>query len=362
MFLITNYNDKNLRGGRQNLCYLNFLTLSRLYGNSFICHHVPIVKSSTFIDKIFSFFGYIDGINRKNLKFILKQIDQNCDNEVFIDGSNLGEIARYLKKYRPHIKIYTFFHNVEAIFFWYSFVTNKTLHSSVVTLVNFLAEKKSVDFSDKIICLNNRDKVLINKLYNRKSEIHICNLAIQDSFPKNYSLNNTIINENKPYALFVGGDFYANVAGMDWFIRNVANKVSLDFLFVGKGLDKYKLKYKQYTNVKIIGEVDNLFNFYYNSLFVIAPIFDGSGMKTKVAEALMYGKLIIGTTESFEGYEIINDTEIGILCNTIDEFISSINRLKITCRKGTNMNIRNFYLNNYSSEKFQSRLKEILFK
>ena len=35
---------------------------------------------------------------------------------------------------------------------------------------------------------------------------------------------------------------------------------------------------------------------------VIAPIFDGSGMKTKVAEALMHGKHVVGTPEAFSGY------------------------------------------------------------
>lgn len=37
---------------------------------------------------------------------------------------------------------------------------------------------------------------------------------------------------------------------------------------------------------------------------MVMPIFSGSGMKVKTAEALMYGKFLIGTKEAFEGYEI----------------------------------------------------------
>jgi len=37
---------------------------------------------------------------------------------------------------------------------------------------------------------------------------------------------------------------------------------------------------------------------------VILPIISGSGMKTKTAEALMYGKSIIGIKEAFEGYKM----------------------------------------------------------
>ena len=56
---------------------------------------------------------------------------------------------------------------------------------------------------------------------------------------------------------------------------------------------------------------------------VIAPIFDGSGMKTKVAEALMYGKRIIGTREAFSGYEDIAE-EVGWVCNTKEEFVAAL--------------------------------------
>ncbi len=38
--------------------------------------------------------------------------------------------------------------------------------------------------------------------------------------------------------------------------------------------------------------------------YIISPIFVGGGMKVKTCEALMYGKNIIGTSESFEGYDI----------------------------------------------------------
>ena len=40
----------------------------------------------------------------------------------------------------------------------------------------------------------------------------------------------------------------------------------------------------------VVGEVESLAQWYHDAYFVVAPIFDGSGMKTKVAEALMYGK------------------------------------------------------------------------
>ena len=50
--------------------------------------------------------------------------------------------------------------------------------------------------------------------------------------------------------------------------------------------------------------LDDLGEYYRNCDVVIAPIFEGSGMKTKTTEALMWGKYIIGTNESFCGFAI----------------------------------------------------------
>ncbi|HSF13623.1 MAG TPA: glycosyltransferase, partial [Erythrobacter sp.] len=50
------------------------------------------------------------------------------------------------------------------------------------------------------------------------------------------------------------------------------------------------------------GAVDDLSPWYAGAALVIAPILSGSGMKTKVAEALMHGKRVAGTSEAFVGY------------------------------------------------------------
>lgn len=44
-------------------------------------------------------------------------------------------------------------------------------------------------------------------------------------------------------------------------------------------------------------------------------------MKTKTAEALMYGKTIIGTKEAFEGYVL--DEKAMKLCSNAQEFIDT---------------------------------------
>ena len=53
----------------------------------------------------------------------------------------------------------------------------------------------------------------------------------------------------------------------------------------------------------------------------------GSGMKSKTAEALMYGKPILGTKEAFEGYDT-DPAKVGALCNTATEFIETIGKIQ----------------------------------
>ena len=67
-------------------------------------------------------------------------------------------------------------------------------------------------------------------------------------------------------------------------------------------------------------------------------------MKTKIAEALMYGKTIVGTKEAFEGY--IKDNRAMIECNTDEEFIFSLNTIN---NVGFNNISREIFINNYSN-------------
>ena len=81
------------------------------------------------------------------------------------------------------------------------------------------------------------------------------------------------------------------------------------------------------------------------STFVM-PIVSGSGMKTKTCEAMMYGKVIFGTQESFEGYQLSEDC---ILCEDEVAFINNINTyLESGVRTFSPLN-REVYLQNYEN-------------
>lgn len=100
-------------------------------------------------------------------------------------------------------------------------------------------------------------------------------------------------------------------------------------------------------------------HWYLAAKVVIAPIFDGSGMKTKVAEALMYGKRVIGTTEAFSGYEEVAP-RAGWVCDTKEAFLSAVREAEGLELPKVDPQLRSLYERRYSAAAALRRLSQIL--
>ena len=79
-------------------------------------------------------------------------------------------------------------------------------------------------------------------------------------------------------------------------------------------------------------------------------------MKVKTAEALMFGKHILGTEEALVGYDNLDDC----ICSSADDFITKImqsyeNRHIKYCQAN-----RELYLEKYSVKSLERYLKKIL--
>jgi glycosyltransferase involved in cell wall biosynthesis len=137
------------------------------------------------------------------------------------------------------------------------------------------------------------------------------------------------------------------VPGICWFVERVVPRIVIKTYIVGRGFEELKQQFDQNGKVVVVGGVDSLADWYGNVCFVIAPIFDGSGMKTKVAEALMFGKKIVGTPEAFSGYQDVPD-QAGWVCSTADEFVAAISQAEETVVSSYDPKLRALYEENYS--------------
>ncbi|MFT6372356.1 MAG: glycosyltransferase involved in cell wall biosynthesis [Gammaproteobacteria bacterium] len=356
MLLVTNKLEDSPIGGREMLCKMNHDMLKESYGDQCVVFELEKKPIQRVRSIICAFKGDIDGLSTATIALVLQEIQRKEIRQVFVDGSNLGEVVRAIKRNFPKVQVCTFFHNVESRFFLGALKQTKTLQAMAVFVVNYLAERKSVHYSDKIICLNTRDSALLNRVYG-KPATHISAMALLDKLPVDSPSSPKEPKEK--FALFVGGVFYANRAGITWFVDNVVPHIEVKTCIVGRGFEELKEELSVEGKVDVIGEVESLAQWYRDAHFVIAPIFDGSGMKTKVAEALMFGKKIIGTPEAFTGYEEIADNA-GRVCSSVDEFVTAIKSADEMVNGGFDLELRAIYEEKYSYTAAKSQLKNIL--
>jgi glycosyltransferase involved in cell wall biosynthesis len=356
ILLITNKIEKVQSGGRELLSKLNHDILKDLHSSQLIVTELVRYPIRGIKSVVNAFRGHIDGINFISIQSIFSLISSHNIEVIFVDGSNLGAVVKLVKLRFPKVRICTFFHNVETKFFLGSLWSNRSVHALAVLIANYLAERKAVRYSNNIVCLSDRDSRLLHRLYGRFAT-HISPMALEDKFTD--STSHVKHSRNGRYALFVGGGFYANRAGITWFCEQVAPNLDFKTCIVGRGLEDLKGQLEQNGNVEVIGAVDSLSQWYRDAHFVIAPIFDGSGMKTKVAEALMFGKKIVGTAEAFSGYEEIAD-QAGWLCASSGDFVAAMKDADSTINCSFNRDLRTTYETIYSFEAARARMREII--
>lgn len=358
MLLITSTLESNHPGGRKLLSHTNFQSLQEIYDQKL--QLLELAKpAKSFLRKFIDIFkGHIDGCSDKSILDAFSLIEKYNIQDVFIDGSNFGAFASAIRKEFPNIRIIIFFHNVEFNFFYGAFKSNYSVHSFGVMVANYVAEYKSMKHSNHRITLSERDSQQLKKIY-KKGATHISGMAMVDKFSLADFKNISREPSYEKYALFVGGNFYANRDGIIWFLNNVAPKINLKIVIIGRGLEDLKEQFIGVDNIEIIGEVDSVIEWYLKSQFVIAPIFDGSGMKTKVSEAMMFGRKVVGSMEAFSGYEKFIK-EVGWLCSSSDDFINAINIAHTSIINPYHSELRKIFKKHFSQDASTLRLKKIL--
>jgi len=317
-----------------------------------------IFKKKPLVNKfqsIFPFFkGMFYGITSQRLSEI-QSLSLNYD-IIYIDRSIFGIIAKFLKMNGFKGQIITFFHNFEPIYYKDKVHLLNPFRFIVLNCVR-KNEQWACAYSDKIIALHQRDNQHIKNHYQRFADILIP-ISFKDKYTPSETQKQRFF-ENPPAVLFFGTNFPANTEGLLWFVKEVLPHVNIRLQIVGKGMEKTKHLLPNSCNIELCGTVTDLTPFLENADFMIMPIFKGSGMKVKTCEAMMYGKTIVGTTETFTGYDV-DFKKIGALANTKEEFIEAIEYLSQTSNRKYNAYSRNFFLQNHSDEVIKRRFEEIL--
>lgn len=346
---------KGAPGGRELLSHLHYNCLKEILGEHLVLHELPPVEVASWRDRLRALVGYIDGVTPEMEEAMIAKAKAEGVSQIFFNGSNLGRLVRAAHKRLPNVELFTFFHNVEARFFLGSLRNSPSVPALAVLIANFVAERMAVRFSERRVVLSERDAQLLARIYGRGGT-DILPMALEDKLPQEQ--DDEASYNSEPYALFVGGAFYANKAGISWFSEEVAPHIQLKTYVVGRGLEDARAALEGSGNVEVVGAVDRLDRWYSNAKVVIAPIFDGSGMKTKVAEAWMFGKRVVGTSEAFSGYDL--NREAGWLCENQRDFIDTLRSVDAMVLPRFDVSLRALYERNYSRAATLRRLTSMI--
>ena len=159
------------------------------------------------------------------------------------------------------------------------------------------------------------------------------------------------------YVMYGAWNRKENQESIEWILDNI-RKESIRIKIIGGGLSEVlKNKIKNHTNIEYIGFVDNPYFEIAKSKGLLAPLFNGAGVKVKTIESLALGTPVIGTDITFEGIDNITfdgrSAFINISNTPFKQAIDQLNRINSNDKK----TIRENFIGIYNSEKFIDRLK-----
>lgn len=273
------------------------------------------------LNKIIDFMCLRFYYNQKTENLIINSLNLFNPDLVFIDSSNLGRLAKLINKYNKNIVTYFIDFNTLKI---YEMLRINGFRNVFKYISLFINEMFCIKYSKAVYILTEREKLFIQK-FKKNIKVYLLPITIEDKF-LNGTLIPTIDKETKKI-LFVGANYYPNIIGIQLFIDKIFSKLNgFELIIAGKNLDNAHINTYENNKIKIYSNLNDseLISCYFEANIVICPIFHGGGMKIKIAEGLMFGKVIVASTFALLGYNkniLSNDL---YECENIESFYKAI--------------------------------------
>lgn len=297
----------------------------------------------------------------KDIVRLIKEMDIRM---VFTEESFFGSLMREIKKQCPDVKIICFYHDVGADLFRQWRRHSKGIRK-VESQINIWQEKMNVDYCDMNIVYHKYDAERFRKYYHKNPNA-IIPLSAYECIEDNgiNQFHSISKSDSSKKITFVCSSYYPNIVGIRWFYDNVLPKLSkkLRVEVVGRRIDFLRDEFKN-PQLTVVGFVESLDEVYRETDIIIAPIFDGGGMKVKCMEAVAYGKCIVGTSESMRGlWEEMDGIQDKIVfqSDTAEGWIEILNKLAESDIYKCNAELHQIFLEKFSYQAFLRNFKEVL--
>ena len=226
---------------------------------------------------------------------ILTTLKKNKYDILLLGNSRLGFIAKKAHKYVSKIIIH--FDNIE-----YDYAANRMSKNKLVQKIElshvFNDEKASILNSDIILFLSKRDENRAKNLYkNDIQKSYIFPVCLEK---KNAQLDKC----KKPSVLFTGSLNYGpNIESVKKCFELTRTLKDTKLIVGGSSPSDELRDFCFKNNIETHYNFSSLEEFAHKGDIVLIPSDHGAGMKVKVAEAMKNGFIVLGSKETFIGYE-----------------------------------------------------------
>mgnify|MGYP000272013782 FL=1 len=348
--------------GRENIFFIN---LSPTEKECRLQNYISYGKYKSVLDRVHRWMqGNMMFISNDIISEICELINSNAIKTVFIEDSVFGNLVKKIKKSCKECKVFSFYHDVKADLYKQWMDNERTLKSKIEYTIGIKQENINQKYADINIVFNERDAKKFQAYYGKRPDVIIPLPAPVPAISNNI-MDSITAKDDKKHILFVGKKYYPNLVGFKWFVDNVlpslTDNIQVDV--VGRGLEELRNEYSD-PRINVIGGVESLNPYYENADIVIAPLFDGGGMKSKTVEALSFGKIFVGTEESLFGFWEEMDSDIRgktcYQCNTPEEWIQTINNLANDDIHKFNEDVFELFKAKFSYDVIRNQLKAIM--
>lgn len=348
--------------GRENIFFIN---LSPTEKECRLQNYISYGKYKSVLDRVHRWMqGNMMFISNDIISEICEVINSNSIKTVFIEDSVFGNLVKKIKNRCKECKVLSFYHDVKADLYKQWMDNERTLKSKIEYTIGIRQEYVNQKYADINIVFNERDAKTYQVYYGKRPEAILPLPAPVPSISHDI-MNSITEKDDKKHILFVGKKYYPNLVGFKWFVDNVLPSLTANIQVdvVGRGLEELRSEYSD-SRINVIGGVESLNPYYENADIVIAPLFDGGGMKSKTVEAFSFGKIFVGTEESLFGFWEEMDSDIRgktcYQCNTQEEWIQTINNLANDDIHKFNEDVFELFKAKFSYDVIRDQLKAIM--
>jgi glycosyltransferase involved in cell wall biosynthesis len=270
--------------------------------------------------------------SRSLRKALRRELADTAVDVVYVDHLGMARYFSEVRAERPQSRIVLDQHNVESEFFR-QFAERKTGPKRLVAQAEYRAsvrfEEEALRAAHAVVAISGEDA----KHFDALAGIHAHVVPMVLPFERKPRPRPA-----GPNLCYVGNlRWHPNVAGLDWFCRDVWPKIrarvpEATFEIAGVGLKPDgtgKLPVPEAWNVpgvKTVGFLEDLEPLYVRSLAMLAPVFGGSGVRVKMLEGFRAGMPVVTTPDGAFGLPL-EDGKEAFVAGDPEAFAERVERL-----------------------------------